>query len=150
MSATDFRRFAAWAGAQAKPPRPADVRREFGVSNPTACRWLQQLLGPARARRTARYAGSHIEAVFDHLARCAEPVPVSEVAGALAIEPTIAMHALQNLYEAGRVLRNTHVKPFTYRLPDRALNLLPPPATRAGTLTPSVGQVLVAPLRHAA
>ena len=150
MTDAAYQRFPDWAERQPNPPRPNDVRREFGVSNPTACRWLQRLRGRGRRGRQ-RDPGSHIETVFEHLARCAQPVTVGQVAEQVGLDTAAAMHALQNLYEAERVLRNTHIKPFTYHLPPtRALALMPATAVVGLSLVPSVGQVLAPALRAAA
>jgi hypothetical protein len=144
---SDYGRFVLYAIALPKLPGPREIRRVFGCSITTAYNWLSKLRLGDQLPRENTQTGTFLNDVFALLSSHGEPMVCGQVAKALEISPETAMHALQNLFEAGRVERSTHSKPFTYAVPqfNRLLRLLMQAPGPDFDFTPSIGVVIPLP-----
>lgn len=144
---SDYGRFVEYAMQLPQLPEAREIRQKFGCSITTAYNWLTKLrLGDEPPRENTQ-TGTFLNDVFNLLSNHGEPMVCGQVAKALDLSPETAMHALQNLFEAGRVERNTHSKPFTYAVPqfNRLLRLLMQAPGAEFDPTPSVGVVIPLP-----
>lgn len=143
MARCSFAAFNAWRAALDHAPTADEVRKHFGCSSNTALDWISRQPGPARNDAAARAA---TETVFAYLRALAEPRTVGEIATGCGLPTKTVTHAVQNLYEAARVVRGGLSKPYTYRVADALpdLSLLPGPAQPAGGLVASLGVPMAA------
>lgn len=141
MSYQAFESAALAAGAV---PTLSEIRRTYGRSVTTASNWRGRFHAAHPKVPDDHPAVTAQSAVMAALAASAEPLTCGQVAQATGLEPETAMHALQNLYEAERLERHTHARPFTYCIPalGRALRLMPRLAGACGPMVASLGTLL--------
>lgn len=150
MRRRNFTAFKVWVGSLPTAPTADDVRKQFGCSHTAAIEWINRLNGQRDGMPTASQAAAMAtEQVLAALRACGEPLSVRGVADAAGLTAQVAMHALQNLYEASRVRRHGQTKPYTYSVaaatPDLSLLAFPPRAhAQAPSLVASVGVPLAA------